>query len=72
MELILISLLGFFFDWYRGRATNKRYILKYLSSIGVRNHSNKLDAKEFESYKKGMFDVIEYIKKGLVTNSYLK
>ena len=72
MEIVLISLLGFFFGWYRGRATNKRNILKYLSSIGVRNHSNKLDAKEFESYKKGIFDVIEYIKKGIVTNSYLK
>lgn len=72
MEIVLTSLLGFFFGWYRGRATNKRNILKYLSSIGVRNHSNKLDAKEFESYKKGMFDVIEYIKKGIVTNSYLK
>ena len=72
MEIVLISLLGFFFGWYRGRATNKRYILKYLSSIAVRNHSNRLDAKEFESYKKGMFDVIEYIKKGIVTNSYLK
>lgn len=72
MELVLISLLGFFFGWYRGRVSNKRNILKYLSSIGVRNHSNKLDAKEFESYKKGMFDVIEYIKKGIVTNSYLK
>lgn len=72
MEIVLTSLLGFFFGWYRGRVSNKRNILKYLSSIGVRNHSNKLDAKEFESYKKGMFDVIEYIKKGIVTNSYLK
>lgn len=72
MEIVLISLLGFFFGWYRGRVTNKRKILKYLSSIAVRNHSNKLDAKEFESYKRGMFDVIEYIKKGIVTNSYLK
>ena len=72
MEIVLISLLGFFFGWYRGRATNKRNILKHLSSIAVRNHSNKLDAKEFESYKKGMFDVIEYIKKGIVTNYYLK
>ena len=72
MEIVLISLLGFFFGWYRGRATNKRNILKYLSSIAVRNHSNKLNVKEFESYKRGMFDVIEYIKKGIVTNSYLK
>ena len=72
MEIVLISLLGFFFGWYRGRATNKRNILKYISSIAVRNHSNKLNAKEFESYKRGMFDVIEYIKKGIVTNSYLK
>ena len=72
MEIVLISLLGFFFGWYRGRATNNRNILKYLSSIAVRNHSNKLNAKEFESYKRGMFDVIEYIKKGIVTNSYLK
>ena len=72
MEMVLISLLGFFFGWYRGRTTNKRKILKYLSSIAVRNHSNKLDDKEFETYKKGMFDVIEYIKKGIVTNSYLK
>ena len=72
MEIVLISLLGFFFGWYRGRATNRRKILKYLSSIAVRNHSNKLDAKEFETYKRGMFDGIEFIKKGIVTNSYLK
>lgn len=72
MEIVLISLLGFLFGWYSGRVSNKKNILKFLSSIAVRNHSNKLDEKEFETYKKGMFDVIEYIKKGIVTNSYLK
>ena len=72
MEIVLISLLGFLFGWYSGRVSNKKNILKFLSSISVRNHINKLDTKEFESYKKGMFDVIEYIKKGIVTNSYLK
>lgn len=72
MEIVLISLIGFFFGWYRGRVTNKKNILKYLSSIAVKNPINEQDAKEFEIYKKGMFDVIEYIKKGIVSNSYLK
>lgn len=72
MEILLISLIGFFFGWYTGRVSNKKDILKYLSSIAVRDSHNVLDTKEFEIYRKGIFDVIEYVKEGIVSNSYLK